>query len=55
MRDRLDKQRQQPDGISPKKFRSTFGPRPGPKYLHCIVCEGEDQNAKSPLVKSMNT
>ena len=44
MRDSLDKQRQQPDGISPKKLRSTFGPRPGPNILHCIVCEGEDQN-----------
>jgi hypothetical protein len=44
VRDSLDKQRQQPDWVSPKKFRSTFGPRQGPKQLHCIVCEGEDQN-----------
>ena len=40
----MDKQRQQPDEISPKKLRSTFGPRQGPNKLHCIVFEGEDQN-----------
>ena len=44
MRDSWDKQRQQPDGISHKQFMSTFDPRPAPKHLHCIVCEGEDQN-----------